>query len=111
MIQTVNIHDFRNAFISHGRENQFSYEAMQIIFDYCEEWEDGKYELDVIEISCEFDEDSWENVAESYNVELDVNDSDEDKIQQIKDFLESETIMVGYVGDSSLSDTVIYSRF
>ena len=111
MIQTVNFNDFQNAFIAHGRENQFSYEALQIIFDYCEEWEDGKWELDVIELCCDFDEDSWGNVAKSYNIELDVNDSDEDKIQQIKEFLESETIMVGYVGDSSLSDTVIYSQF
>lgn len=110
-MQTVNIYDFRNAFKAHGRENQFSYEALQIIFDYCDEFEDGKWELDVIELCCEFAEDSWESVAENYNIELDDNDSDLDKIQQIKDFLECETIMVGYVSDSSLSNTVIYSQF
>lgn len=111
MIKQVTFYDFRDEFLKHGRENQFSYSALESLFDYCNEWDDGKWELDVVALCCDFEEDSWENVAESYNVELDVNDSDEDKIQQIKDFLESETIMVGYVGDSSLSDTVIYSRF
>ena len=39
MIQTVNLHDFRQAFHDCGRGEQFSYEALGLIFDWFEQLE------------------------------------------------------------------------
>ena len=47
MIQTVNNSDFHNAFNSMDRGNQFSYEALNLIYEYLEEL-DPNMELDVI---------------------------------------------------------------
>ena len=59
MIQTVNVHDFRQAFHDCGRGEQFSYEALGFIFEYYEQYEDDTgepVELDVIGICCDLAE-------------------------------------------------------
>lgn len=45
---------FMDEFISMGRGDQFSYEAINTLFDYYDEFND--YELDVIAICCEWTE-------------------------------------------------------
>ena len=73
MKTTVSIYDFREAFRQAGRENQFSYEALGLLFEYFEEVEQDtgeEIELDVIAICCEYSEDSIENIAGNYDVDL-----------------------------------------
>ncbi len=51
MIQTINLHDFRNAFQAAGRGEQFTYEGLGVLFDYLEQYEQDtgeQIELDVI---------------------------------------------------------------
>lgn len=65
MKTTVNIHDFREAFRSMGRENSFSYEGLGALFEWIEELDEScgtETELDVIALDCEFRE--WENLEE-----------------------------------------------
>ena len=45
------VHD---AFTRHGRENQFSYNGLRVLFDYLENELEGEYVLDVVELSCNF---------------------------------------------------------
>lgn len=85
---------FRDAFNAAGRGQQFSYDALGLLFDYFEEIEPDM-ELDVVAICCEYSEDAPLNIADIYNIELNSDDSVNDQLQQIKDFLESTTIMVG----------------
>ena len=50
MYQTVTNYDFHDAFRDAGREDQFTYEALDVLFEYYEQWEQGlgeQIELDV----------------------------------------------------------------
>ena len=65
MKQTISKSDFRDAFQRCGRGEQFSYDALGVIFDYLEEMEEGtgtELELDPIAVCCEFAE--YENIEE-----------------------------------------------
>jgi hypothetical protein len=64
---TINKSQFRDEFHRAGRGNQFSYEALGLLFDYFEEDED--MELDVIAICCEFVEMSEDEIREQYDIQ------------------------------------------
>lgn len=55
MIQTINQSQFIDAFRAMGRETQFSYGALCALFKWLEEIDEG-YDLDVIELCCEYTE-------------------------------------------------------
>jgi hypothetical protein len=59
---------FRDEFFAHNRQNQFSYEALELLFDYLEEL-DPDMELDVVAICCDYSEDSPEDIAAAYSLE------------------------------------------
>jgi hypothetical protein len=70
MKQTIhNASQFRDAFRALGRENQFSYEAFDLLFDYLEEC-NSDMTLDVIAICCDYSEDTVENIAGNYDIDL-----------------------------------------
>jgi len=54
MKQEVTFSDFCDAFTRHGRENQFSYNGLRVLFDYLENELEGEYVLDVVELSCNY---------------------------------------------------------
>lgn len=64
-----NASQFRDRFEQCGRGNQFSYEALGLLFDYFEEI-DPDYDLDVIAICCEYSEDSAAQIADWYGIDL-----------------------------------------
>jgi len=69
MKQTVqNASQFRDAFRAMDRHTQFSYEGMELLFDYFEEL-DPDMELDVIAICCEYSESTPAEIMESYSLE------------------------------------------
>ena len=110
MKQTVYLNDFINAFQA-TRPDPFSREGLRILFDYFEQLEDATGEsidLDVVSISCNFTEDTFENIAEQYDIDLsDCEDFDiEDKKQIVREFLEHEEVLVGEV-----SDGFVYRNF
>ena len=66
MIQTITVSDFRDAFRSMGRNEQFSYEGLELIFDYIEDYERDtgeQIELDVICICYEWEEERREEIG------------------------------------------------
>lgn len=95
---------FHNEFHTMGRESNFSYQGRSILFDYLEELEN--YELDVIAICCEFSESTWQEVADNYNIDLSEYGDADDRIEAIKEYLEHNTIVVGYT-----DDFVVYADF
>lgn len=97
---------FREEFAACGRKDQFSYEALGLIFDYIEE-NDPDYELDVIAICCEYSEDTWGSIADAYGIEIDENESEDEQLQQVKDFLEGETVLIGETSNGS----IVYIQF
>lgn len=68
MKQTISKSDFRDAFSRMGRKDNFSYEGLGHLYDYLEEVSED-YELDVIELCCEFEEDTINNVLAQYGLE------------------------------------------
>lgn len=84
---------FRQAFYHAGRKDQFSYEALGMLFDYLEEVEPD-YELDVIELCCYYCEMTPEQVCASYRTELNDN---------IEEFLQENTV---YIGKTDAGDFV-----
>ena len=64
-----NASQFRDQFKQCGRADQFSYEALGLLFDYFEEI-DPDYDLDVIAICCEYAEESAADIARSYGIDL-----------------------------------------
>ena len=107
MYLTINTaSQFRDLFHTADRKDQFSYEALGILFDHFEEYAPD-FECDVIAICCDYTEDTYQSIGELYNVILDKNDSEDDQLQQVKDFLETETLMLGVTEDKS----IVYANF
>jgi len=109
MYQSVSSYDFHNAFNLRGRSEQFSYDALELLFNYLEELEtrENPIELDVIAICCDYSESTYEEIASNYSIE-DLEDlSIEDKNQAIEDFLNDNTILIGITSDNKL----VYLQF
>ncbi len=94
MKQTLSLSDFHDAFIRMDRKENFSREAREILFDYFEEIYPDM-ELDVIAICCDFYEDSWEDVALNYSIDLSECSDDEEKEEAVREYLEDYTYIVG----------------
>jgi hypothetical protein len=108
MIQTINLYGFRDAFKRYGRGEQFSYEGLELIFDYIEEYEGStgeQVELDPVGICCEWCEQSPEDIALAYNIEICV--SEENTLQNVLEYLHDETQVAG-VTDAG---NVVYVQF
>jgi len=59
MKQTVNYTDFVDAFRTHNRMDQFSYDGLRALFEHFEQYEEDtgeEIELDVIALCCDFSE-------------------------------------------------------
>ena len=106
MKQTVNIYTFREAFNRMGRGSQFSYEGLALLFDYLEECEDerNEMELDVVAICCDYSEDTAEDIAEMYNVETNDGYTQEESVVE---FLEDAG---AYVGTTSTGTIVFFNQ-
>ena len=101
MKQTVNQYEFRDAF-KQCRPDSFSYEGLGALFEYLEQWEQDtgeELELDVIAICCDFSEDTWQNIADQYGIELENCDDDEEKQETVADYLGNEGMFVAQVAD------------
>ena len=108
MKTTVYFAEFRDYF-HEIRPDNFSYEGLRILFDYLEEFEEStgeEVEFDVIAICCDFSEDSYENIADQYGIELDINENDDEIKQQVIDYLQDQD---AYVGDSI--NGIVYRNF
>jgi hypothetical protein len=103
MKQTINIHQFRNAFARAGREDNFSYEGQEALFDWLETYEEDtgeEIELDVIALCCDFTEFSNpEDAANYYDLlfPIDVEEDDEEeKWRWIIDWLQDRTTVIEF---------------
>ena len=110
MIQAINLSDFRNAFHQMGRGEQFSYEALELIFNHLEQYEEDtgeQIELDVIAICCDFEEAHYSDVIGQYETEIcdhfgeDVATPEEEQIEYIRDWLADNTCLIGETPEGS----------
>lgn len=106
MKQTIDKGAFRDAFHRMGRGDQFSYEALGMIYDYLTEREDDtgtEFELDPIAICCEFTE--YGDVAELREAYRHLNlppqnNENEDDDKALFDFIDDHVgaILIGEGG-------------
>ena len=97
MKTTVSRYDFERAFVDYGRKDQFSYEALGLLFAYLEEYEEStgeEIELDVIALCCEYYEDTLESIAANYRIDLEGMDEDE-QLETVREYLQDNTLLVG----------------
>lgn len=114
MKTAVTRYDFERAFVDADRKENFSYEALGLLFSYFEELEEctgQEIELDVIAICCEYSEDTVYAIAKYHSIDL--NDADpeaddyEDQCRQIVfDYLSDHTSVVG-----DTADGFVYANF
>ena len=103
MKTTVSKYDFERAFVDFGRKEDFSYEALNLLFDYFESYEEEtgeEVELDVIAICCDYTEDTVADIARNYSIDLsDLDPEDDDYEEQcteaVRDYLNENTQLVG----------------
>lgn len=87
-----NAGQLRDEFRAMDRHGHFSYEGMELLFNYLEEL-NPDYELDVIELCCEYAESTPDEIVEAYGIEY---DTDEPKASEVATaYLEANTIIVG----------------
>ena len=94
MKTTVSNSDFHDRFRTMGRENQFTYEAKNALFDYLKRYEEDceqEVELDVIALCCEYDE--YEDIEEFWK------DYDKETYPTLDD-LEDYTTVIRFGVDS-----------
>ena len=106
MYQTINVYAFRDAFRAMGRADQFTYDALGMLFDYFEDTAPDA-ELDVIAICCGYSEDSPEYIAESYGVDTGgMNDGQ--VLDAVLEYLGDNSLVVGVTDAGAV---VYYSEF
>ena len=96
MIQTINFHAFQQAFQDCNRSENFSYEGLRVLFDHIEEYEQEtgeEIELDVIALCCEYYEDTTENIAESFMVDIEGMD-EEEADEEVREYLDKNTLVL-----------------
>ena len=106
MKTTVSVYDFRDAFVRYNRKDQFSYEALGLIYNYLEEI-DSDWELDVIAICCDFAEESPRDIARSYNIDITDCDDEYEVLQVVRDHLQDETSVI----DTTEAGNIVYIQY
>jgi hypothetical protein len=112
MKQTLNLYQFRDE-MQKIRPDNFSYEGLQRLFEYFEQYEDDtgeQIEFDPIAICCEYSEMTMEEIFDSYPEVLDLIDMDnprESTYSIVVDYLNDNG---SYCGDTS-QGTFIFQTF
>jgi hypothetical protein len=110
MKTTIDFPDFRDAFRRYGRQDSYTFEGLELLFNFLEEMENStgqELEMDVIALCCEYDENHWEDIAANYSIDLTDCDDEGDKIEAVRQHLEDNTMLVG----ESLPGTFVYAAF
>lgn len=112
IVQPINLYSFRDAFKRAGRENQFSYEGLGVLFDALQDFAESDarpYELDVIGLCCEFTEMSLSELLESYDItdEKLTDDNEAELLYIATDYLSENTWLCGITENN----TFVFQQF
>jgi len=71
IIKKIGLYEFRLAFSYCDRQENFSYEGLEVLFDHLDELSDdcGTIELDVLAICCDYTESTISEALAWYNLE------------------------------------------
>ena len=111
IVQSIDsVYQFREAFRLAGRGDQFSYEGLEVLFDYLDNLSEDTgetVELDVVALCCDYSEDTFEDIAANYRIDLTDRSGetieDDDEIKRIVlDYLNENTVVCGVTGTSAV---------
>jgi hypothetical protein len=106
MKQTINLHEFRQSFSN--RPDNFSYEGLEILFNWFEEYESDngiELELDPIGICCEYIEMTPQEVLNDFDTDLDPNSTD--LLNEVFEWLNDETMALGITPQG----TIVFANY
>ena len=109
MKQNVTESMFRDAFRDCGRGDQFSYEALGLLYEFIEQLDEDcgtETEIDVIALCCDFYESTWEEIADNYSVDTSDCADEEEAKQVVEEYLMENTLFVG-----ETSGSLVYAAF
>ena len=112
IVQNINnAYQFREAFRLAERMNQFSYEGLEVLFDYLDNLSEDtgeSIELDPVALCCDYYESSIQELIDNYNIDLsEVDEDDPDSIiEVVREYLLDNTSVCGEV-----SDGFVYAAF
>jgi hypothetical protein len=111
MFKRVNLHDFREAFRTMDRTENFSQEGLEILFKYLEGYEDdagAQIELDVVGLCCSYAEGHPSDIASEYRIDLGDGDEDDEAAKDaVIEYMNENTMVVG----ETASGTIVYEIF
>ena len=112
MFQSVDFYDFERAFVTANRNDDFSYQAKRVLFDYLEEIEEStgeQIELDVVALCCEYNEVKYSDFIGEYSQDFDgpeyaESESDAEYDSRLRaaihEYLNENTVLCGHTDDS-----------
>ena len=101
----INKYEFSDLFDKYNRSNNFTREAREILYDFFEDMGmDAGEPVDIIAICCEYNEDTIEDIISDYRIDI---DPEEDTLEQVQDYLQYKTIIVGLTE----GDKIVYQVF
>ena len=104
MKQSINFSQFIDAFKAHDRYDGYGYEALKVIYNYLEEYEEEtgqEIELDVVAICCDYSAENHTDIAANYSIDLDGLDDDEAK-NTVIEYLQYHTSYLGEAYEGNL---------
>lgn len=115
LVMTIDTaYELQTEFNRYGRSENFTPAGIRVLFDYLEEISEELGEdikLDIIGLCCEYSEDTLEDIAANYRIDLTDRDGetieDEKEIKRIVlDYLNDNTVVCGVTGT-----TAVYAAF
>jgi hypothetical protein len=94
-IQITHVSQFRDEFHRAGRRHHFSYDGFDILFNWLEE-NYPDYDLDVVQLCCDYAEATPDQLVEAYSIDSDV----------IK-YIDHNSIVLGVTSTGN----VVYAQF
>ena len=90
-----------------NRSEQFTYEGLEVLFDYLTDLEfcEEESELDVIGLCCDFAEGEPVEIARDYRIDIEGLE-DDDLFDTVREYLEDQGVLVG-----ETDTTIVYRQF
>lgn len=100
LVNTIDsAYELQQLFVAFNRENNFTFEGMEILYEYLEEYSEAIGEdlkIDIIALCCEYYESSIEELIDNYNIDISDADGDEEEIKEIVEgYLQENTSVCG----------------
>ena len=102
IVKTFDFYDFKREFDVYNRRDQFSDNALELIYEYLQEcYSDSSFEMDTIAICCEFSERSCQDILQYYDVYTADDMTNDELADQVREYLHDNTSLVGeYINDN-----------